>query len=121
MFSTEFPTVGPAQGDQGGRDAFVTKLSTSGSGFVYSTYLGGALGDVAQAVAVDAAGSAHVTGYTSSTDFPSAQAWQSDQPGDDAFVAGLAPSGSSLVYSTYLGGNGDDSGHAVAADGASSR
>jgi hypothetical protein len=118
--STDFPPAGAFQSDQGGRDAFVAKVSTSGSSFVYSTYLGGALEDVAEAVAVDAAGAAHVAGYTSSTDFPTANAQQTDQPLEDAFVARLSPAGSSLAWSTYLGGNGDDRASAVAADGAGS-
>ena len=57
---------------------------------------------------MDGSGSAYVTGYTDSTDFPTQNPYQTDQPGQDAFVTKLSPSGNSLVYSTYLGGNASD-------------
>ena len=71
--STDFPTTaGAAQTTHagGGIDAFVTKLDATGSGLVYSTYLGGSDADVGRGIAVDGAGSAYVTGYTHSTNFP---------------------------------------------------
>ena len=69
--STNFPTFASYQTDQGGDDVFVTKLSSSGSGLIYSTYLGGGSGDDAgNGIAVDGNGNVYVTGETNSTDFP---------------------------------------------------
>ena len=85
---------------------------------IYSTYLGGNGnssfgGDEGSGIAVDAAGNAYVTGYTSSPDFPTVNALQpalGDLNGSNAFVAKLSADGSALVYSTYLGGSGGDDG-----------
>ena len=88
----------------------MTKLEAAGSGLVDSTYLGGSQTDVSFGIAVDAAGSAYVTGDTNSTDFPAtAGAAQPTHAGGvfDAFVTKLDATGSGLVYSTYLGGSGD--------------
>ena len=117
--STNFPTVPvtPLFGNQGGRDAFVTKLNAAGNGFVYSTYLGGGADDTGLGIAVDTAGNAYVTGWTDSTDFPTtASAFQTDQPDRDAFVTKINSTGTALVYSTYLGGSGIDEGQAIAVD-----
>ncbi|MBW1981852.1 MAG: SBBP repeat-containing protein [Deltaproteobacteria bacterium] len=118
--STDFPTNNAYQVDQGGRDAFVTKLSTGGSPLVYSTYLGGSDIDEGWGIAVDSSGSAYVTGFTDSSNFPSHNAYQGDQGGRDAFVIKLAAGGSTLAYSTYLGGGNDDLGRAIAVDGSGS-
>ncbi len=126
--STNFPTVNALQpkcGDCGveyGSDAFVSKLNPTGSALVYSTYLGGSGADYGYGIAVDAAGSAYVTGYTNSTDFPTANPLQPSYGGGemDAFVAKLNPAGSALVYSTYLGGSGGDYGYGIALDSAGS-
>jgi uncharacterized repeat protein (TIGR01451 family) len=84
---------------------------------IYSSYLGGADADQGASIAVDAAGSAYVVGTTASTDFPTSNALQSSKSDfNDAFVVKLSPDGKSLVYATYLGGNGDDFGAAVAVD-----
>jgi Beta-propeller repeat len=88
-------------------------------GLLYSTYLGGGGIDVGHGIAVDGAGSAYVTGETSSVDFPTtAGAFDTTYNGgsEDAFVTKLSASGAALVYSTYLGGNGLDGGSAVAVD-----
>ncbi len=74
-WSTNFPTLNAYQGDQGVVDAFVTKLSPQGNSLVYSTYLGGSNTDHAYAIAVDSTGAAYVTGRTSSTDFPTKNAY----------------------------------------------
>ena len=94
-------------------DAFVSKLTPAGSGLEYSTYLGGAGDDSGLGIAVDARGSAHVTGYTSSLDFPTtAGAFDTRLEGDRegapgaAFVTKLNPGGTGAAYSTYLGGTG---------------
>src|SRR4029453_2247893 len=114
------PTLPPVQTAPGNTDAFVTKLSPAGNSLVYSTYLGGSGFDSGHGIAVDGSGSAYITGETRSTDFPTENPFQMDQPGDDAFVTRLSPSGSSLEYSTYLGGNGDDVGNSIAVDGSGS-
>ncbi|MFY9224977.1 MAG: Ig-like domain repeat protein, partial [Blastocatellia bacterium] len=116
-FSTNFPTMGAFQSTLvGSSDAFVTKLSPTGSG-VYSTYLGGNSGDTGIAIAVDASGSAYITGATISTNFPTMNAFQSTLVGSsDAFVTKLSPTGNSLIYSTYLGSSVQDQGLAIAVD-----
>jgi hypothetical protein len=123
--STDFPTANPLQAGSGGfgfADAFVAKLTSDGSALVYSTYLGGSGGDSSSGIAVDAAGSAYVTGSTVSTDFPTANPLQPVFGGGfaDAFVAKLTPDGSALVFSTYLGGSGGDSSFGIAVDAAGS-
>src|SRR6202034_611273 len=104
-------------------DAFVSKFSSTGSALVYSTYLGGGRSDVGTGIAVDGLGNAYVTGLTHSTDFPiTPSAFQTVCNGcgctPDAYVSKLNPTGSALVYSTYLGGSGQDAGSAIALDGA---
>jgi Beta-propeller repeat/Cep192 domain 4 len=123
--STGFPTQTPYQPScnvpSGGTcsDAFISELNSTGSSLVYSTYLGGSGSDSAQAIAVDASGSAYVAGFTLSTDFPTASALQKSAAGaGDAFVAKLAPGGSKLAYSTYLGGSGLDRAFGLAVDAA---
>jgi hypothetical protein len=95
--------------------------------FIYSTYLGGSVGDrslplqgdTGWAIAVDGAGNAYVTGSTSSTNFPTANPVQSSYGGDlDVSVTKINAAGSALVYSTYLGGSGADIGYGIAVDSA---
>ena len=106
----------------GGSDVFVTAIDPSkSSSLVYSTLLGGGgdddSGEFARGIAVDAAGNAVITGSTNSANFPTLQPTQSSLAGGtDAFVAKLNASGSALIYSTYMGGTGDDFGAAVAVD-----
>ena len=91
-------------GGAGSQDAFVTKLNPAGSALVYSTYLGGGGNDEGMAVAVDASGSAYVSGITNSSNFPTQNGYQaSDQPQTDAFITKLAADGASLLYSSYFG------------------
>jgi hypothetical protein len=106
----------------GGPDAFVTKVNFSGTELLYSTYLGGAQSDTGQAIKVDSSGSAYVTGYTFSSDFPLENPYQGSIAGaPDAFVAKLNAAGSApLVFSTYLGGTGDDTGLGIAVDSSGS-
>jgi Abnormal spindle-like microcephaly-assoc'd, ASPM-SPD-2-Hydin/Beta-propeller repeat/Cep192 domain 4 len=118
-------------------DGFVTKLNPTGTALVYSTFLGGTSEDLAAAIAVDGAGNAYVTGGTVSTDFPTQNPYQAHFAGGgttcptvnnqidphificgDAFVTKLNPTGSALVYSTYLGGSGDETGFGIAVDAA---
>ncbi len=104
-------------------DAFVAKLNPAGGGasdLVYSTYLGGSGADQGNGIAVDGSGNAYVTGYTTSTDFPTTSgAYQTVYGGgsETAFVTKLNATGSTLLYSTYLGGNVEDSGQGIAVDG----
>jgi hypothetical protein len=124
--STNFPTTaGAVQTTYGGgmADAFVTRLNATGSGLVYSTYLGGSDFDTGFGIAVDGAGSAYVTGFARSTNFPTtAGAAQTTYAGGDAdaFVTKLNTAGSGLVYSTYLGGSSDEVAEGIAVDGAGS-
>src|SRR6266404_5101104 len=101
-------------------DAFVAKINAAGSALVYSTYLGGNSYDTSSRVAVDSSGNAYVTGQTSSTDFPTTPgAFQTIFGGrSDAFVTKFNPSGSALVYSTYLGGSLWDEGSGIAVESA---
>jgi uncharacterized repeat protein (TIGR01451 family) len=121
-----FPTVNAFQPTYGGgnNDAFLTKLNATGSALVYSTFLGGgrilnATDDWAEGVAVDSAGSAYVTGYTYSPDFPvTPGVFQPNRLGLDAFITKFSTDGRSLVYSTFFGGNGQDMGRAIVVDDA---
>lgn len=107
-------------------DAFVTKINAAGTAWVYSTYIGGRKDEAAMGLAVDTAGSVHVTGYTTSPNYPvTADARQPAYKGEgtqnavitgDVFYTQLNAAGSALVYSTYLGGFSDDLGLGVAVD-----
>jgi hypothetical protein len=127
--STDFPTVNAFQPILAGTaNAFVTKVSADGSTLLYSTYLGGSNGDAGAGIAVDSSGNAYLTGSTTSTDFPTVNAFQPSKGGgvytDNAFVAEVSADGSSLVYSSYLGGSGysyygqGDYGESIAVDAA---
>jgi hypothetical protein len=121
-------------------------LNATGTGLVYSTYLGGSSMDGASSIALDASGNAYVTGWTRSTDFPTINPIQATRspgvdsngnPNSDVFVTALNSSGSGLLFSTYFGGpggsftynkktktstftgsNGDEYGYALALDSA---
>ncbi|HKS96611.1 MAG TPA: SBBP repeat-containing protein, partial [Terriglobia bacterium] len=111
--------AGAAPGQGVSSDAFVTKLNPAGAALVYSTYLGGSGADTGTGIAVDPPGNAYVTGYTASKDFPTTNPLQTNQAGGyDAFVTKLKADGSAFVYSTYLGGSGNDLGFAIAVDSA---
>ncbi|HOO78702.1 MAG TPA: SBBP repeat-containing protein, partial [bacterium] len=112
--SNTFPIVNPFQSSRNGywTDLFVSKLSAAGSALVYSTYLGGSFVDYGYDVAVDGSGSAYVAGRSWSTDFPTVNAFQAANANSSGYnftLSKLSPEGSSLSYSTYLGGSG--SGH----------
>jgi hypothetical protein len=120
--STDFPTLNAYDvSANGSSDAFATKVNPSGTGLVFSTYLGGSSHDSAANLALGGDGAAYVVGFTQSTDFPTVSALDGSLNGQsDAFVTKLAPSGSSLLYSTYLGGrlqaNGRDEASGIAVD-----
>lgn len=129
-YSSDFPVTSAAfQKSCGGNscangDGFVTELNSTGSGLVYSTYLGGVSTNQANAIALDSSDNAYVTGYTKSSSFPiTPGAFQpkcsSCTKGTvDSYVTKLNSSGSALVYSSYLGGNNGDTGYAIAVDSA---
>jgi len=121
--SSNLPLRNPIRPFPADTDAFVMKIDPAGSTFVYSTYLGGSRSDSAFGIAVDGAGQAFVTGWTVSPDFPLVRPLPSgSSPGGgyDAFLTKLGPGGDLIVYSTYLGGGGQDDGRAVAVDAAGS-
>ncbi|WP_225442848.1 DUF7948 domain-containing protein [Paenibacillus lycopersici] len=120
--SANFPvTPGAFQSTLNGtaEDMFVTKLNATGTALLYSTYLGGSARDIGRSIAVDSTGSAYVTGTCFSLDYPTTPGSFMPAPASTrahAVVTKLDPSGSSLVYSTYLGGTGGDGGSAIALD-----
>jgi hypothetical protein len=124
-FPTTAGTVQPAI--NGTSNGFVTKLNSSGSARLYSTYLGGGTGDFASAVAVDTSNDAFVTGATQNSTFPTtpgafqttcSTAANCNGGLSDAFISVLKPDASGFVYSTFLGGSGADQGLGIAVDSA---
>jgi hypothetical protein len=126
--STNLSTLGVFQPDYGGNgtsvirqgDAFVTKLNAAGTAVVFTTYLGGAGSDWGTGIAVDGSKNVYVTGNTISSNFPLQNPTQSTFGGNtdfgDAFVAKLSPSGTSLLFSTYLGGSSYEQALGIAVD-----
>lgn len=115
--SAGFPTLLAYDSSQnGGNDCFITKFSTNGQSLVYSTFLGGTSNDVGNGIAVES-GYAYITGTTSSSAFPFLSSYDQTLSGSsDCFLTKLATSGSSLVYSTYLGGSSSDEGYSIAVE-----
>jgi hypothetical protein len=122
--SADFPTVNAYDStSNGAHDCFVLKLSANGLTLLYSTFIGGESFDHASSIAVDASGNTYVTGYTESADFPTVNAYdrtyhrsmQLDRPGD-CFILKLSADGSTLVYSTFVGGSTLDLGESIAID-----
>jgi hypothetical protein len=119
LAAADFPTTaGAFDRTFHGFDVFVTKLDPAGSALEYSTYIGGSGIDVATGITIDADGNAFIAGNTQSPDFPATPgAFDTTFNGvSDAFLTKLAPDGSALVYSTFLGGAGIDNGFGVAVD-----
>ncbi|MCX5888167.1 MAG: SBBP repeat-containing protein [Deltaproteobacteria bacterium] len=121
--SSNFPTAGsPFQSFKAGNaDVFITKFKADGTGLEYSTYLGGGQTDTGYCIALNAAGEAYVGGYTTSNNFPPLYSVQQMYTGWETngrlgFVTRLNAQGSALVYSTYLGGNGDNRVNGIAVD-----
>lgn len=126
-YSSNFPTHTPTVQSSlvGASNGFVTKLNSTGSALVYSTYLGGGTGDLATAVAVDSANQAYVTGATQNAGFPHTTGAFQTSCGtdgtcngglDDAFVTVFKADGSGFVYSTFFGGEAPDQGFGIAVD-----
>ena len=106
------------------RDAFVTKLNSSGSDLLFSTYLGGSADETGNGIAVDGSGNIYVTGNTKSTNFPTQNAFQPAPPsltdsGGNGFVTKINPAVPAYVFSTYLGGSAKDEANSIAIDPAS--
>jgi len=99
-------------------DAFVTKINSTGTSLLYSTYLGGSGDEFGFPIALDSGNNAYVAGKTSSTNYPtSVTAFDHSLGGAvDAFITKLSPTGNSMVYSSYLGGNSSDAAYGVAID-----
>ena len=120
--SDDFPAAGFQETFGGNRDAFIAKLNPTGSGLVYSNYLGGsgsgaALRDTAVDIAIDSDGNAYVTGRTGSPDFPlTAGAFQTGIVVSDAYIAKLSADGQTLIYSTLIGGSNQDKPSGIAVD-----
>lgn len=117
--SRDFPVSSSSYGiePRGARDAFVTRLDPAGERLVFSARIGGSEDDEARALAVDADGATYLTGRTLSHDFPTTLgALDRERCGVDAFVVKLSPGGRTLLYSTFLGGSGQDEGNAIAVD-----
>jgi hypothetical protein len=125
----EFPFVGADTNFNGGHfdgDAFVAKLSNDASSLIYLTYIGGSEDDGALDLALDSAGNPYITGFTDSTDFPTANAAFPNIRGfrdpkfhtypTDAFVAELDQTNGSLIFSTYLGGSKADVASSITVD-----
>jgi len=120
--SNAFPTtVNAYQGQRAGdTDAYLTKINSAGTGLLYSSFIGGSGTDRGSGVVVDGNGIAYVAGYGASPDFPTQDPFQTGFGGSfDAFIAKFDTNASginSLVFSTYLGGSGDDKAFGIAAD-----
>ena len=115
----DFPVVSGYQSVYGGdQDAFLSKLSPSGSSLIFSTYLGGSESEwVYGGIDLDSSRNVYVTGGTKSDDFPTKDPYQGENAGGyyDIFISKFSPSGF-LIYSTYLGGSGQDIGYGIAVD-----
>jgi len=119
--SADYPVVNPFQAkNKGSEDVFITKLSPDGSSLVYSSFLGGTSQEWGKGIAIDKKGAAYVAGSTVSADFPIKKAFQKTYQGAkeyypwDGFITKIHPKGNRLVYSSFLGGNGQDLAYGVA-------
>lgn len=132
--SPDFPILMPIQGTNLSSKSliFVSKINTTTNTLIYSTYLGGSatvsangIENVPGAIAIDSSGNAYLAGWTNVTDFPMVNGFQtgyagsaSVSSGGDAFVTKLNPSGAALLFSSYLGGSGDEYARTIAVDNA---
>ena len=117
--SSDFPATSGTYdtSHNGNSDVFITKLNSSGSALLYSTFLGGTSNDYGYGIAVDGSGNAYVTGYTSSSNFPTTSGAYDTINNGDLFITKLSSSGSTLFYSTFLGGSAVDEGYGIVIDG----
>jgi hypothetical protein len=119
--STNFPMASAIDSSESGTsDAFITKLNAAGSALVYSTYLGGTVGETIRALTIDTSNNVYVAGFTSSSDFPTVAPFQAASGGvNDVFVAKLNSTGTTYLFSTYLGGSSTDEPFGIAIDSSS--
>ena len=117
--SSNFPTASPFDGTaNGSSDVFLTKFTTAGNALVYSTYIGGTGADFARDVDEGGFGEVSIAGSTTSTNFPTSNAFDSTLGGSkDAFLCRVVSNGSGLLISTYIGGSGTEDAFGVFADG----
>ncbi len=102
---------------EGDADVYIRKISPDGSAFLFNADIGGSDDDIGNGIAVDPTGSVYVGGYSASVDFPLQSAFQDGNAGDNnAILLRLDPTGTMLIFSTYIGGSGDDYGNAIAID-----
>jgi hypothetical protein len=118
-YSTAFPTANALPLNSfPGNQIFLTKMTNTGTVLSSSVFGGSSGADFANGIAVDSLGDVYLTGYTESSDFPVANAWQPHLAGkDDAFVMKVDLNTNRLLYSTYVGGSNSDFGNAIAVDG----
>lgn len=121
--SGNFPTLNALRAAKSGPaatfDGFIAKINSTGSAFVFSTFMGGSDDDFATALAIDGTGNLFITGRTRSTSFTGSSATRSSTANSDAFVAKLNATGSALMYLTFVGGTpGDEQSNAIAIDAA---
>lgn len=107
--STDFPLASLGSLPPGSDHVFVAKFDNTGSNLIYADYIGGNSQDYGYSLALDASNEVYVTGSTASSDFPVVNAYQGTYPGSfNGFLTKISSDGASLLYSTYLGGNGSD-------------
>lgn len=115
--STDFPLATLGTLAPGSTHVFVAKFDPTGSNLIYADYIGGNSDDYGYALVLDSSNEVYVTGSTASSDFPLVNPFQGTYPGSfNAFLSQLSSDGSSLLYSTYLGGNGSDIPSSIAID-----
>ncbi|UCG03866.1 MAG: SBBP repeat-containing protein [Candidatus Heimdallarchaeota archaeon] len=116
-WSSNFPTFNAYDNSKwGDTDVFITKINATGEALIYSTFLGGNVVDYGYGIAVDSNNNTYITGKTLSSNFPIKNEYSTYSGNFDSFVTKLNAAGDDLEYSTYLGGSGEDSGHAIAVD-----
>lgn len=116
--SNNFPTVNAYDATaNGGNDVFACKLSSSGNTLIYSTYIGGSGNDQGLGIDVDGSGNAYVCGLTSSSNYPTANAYDATYNGGyDINLTKLNSNGNGLLYSTFIGGSSHEYAYAVCVD-----
>ncbi|MCK4567095.1 MAG: SBBP repeat-containing protein, partial [Candidatus Thorarchaeota archaeon] len=116
--SSDFPAVNSFDDQLSGFDCFVFKLNSAGDGLLYSTFVGGSGDDEGESITIDIFGDSYVTGSTESTDFPMENPYDDTKGANsDCFVFKLNSTGNGLIFSTYIGGDGDDYGASITIDG----